>query len=402
TSPPAQSGQFNVVLTGFTHKTAKNTLPFVCCFAKDNARRGSSSPSFNLVETPARYTEGSDAMGDLHYAQYECATSATDAYRYVFFARECSTELSRGVEIEYVEVPGDAAAADSEVSLAVCHPYVYGYVPPEQLVEWFEFQQLVGISRFHAFYNKKHIDPRVMAVLRYYQGQGLATLKEVTLPSVQSNSLLYLFLEYKCLYPGGVMRDVSSLTVNALPFESHQFWMDMFIMYNECRVRLASFTYVLDTDLDELLVPQLPYNTLNDALKDASAAFPDVAYFDVHSYTHVKDWGTSYSDTNLFFLRYLNQTADNHLWSPPLPKKSSPKVIYRPSRVRRPRIHDAVVLSPYKKYPMPEKYALFHHYRACKPFLGGSDCSTLDRYPATDVLRFQAAWEEAMEEKKGR
>ncbi|PVD21390.1 hypothetical protein C0Q70_19563 [Pomacea canaliculata] len=89
--------------------------------------------------------------------------------------------------------------------------------------------------------------------------------------------------------------------------------MDAWINLNDCRRRLATFTFVLVLDYDELLVPTSPHNTLREVFKAALAKFPDAAYFVSHSHIHLTDWGRTYNDTDLFFLTHLQMTKSNML-----------------------------------------------------------------------------------------
>lgn len=111
---------------------------------------------------------------------------------------------------------------------AVCVQVSYGQLDPRRLIEWFELQRLLGVSRVGVY--DLSIDPGPgLEVLRHYAREGLVELRKTdSLP-----------------VPGG-----SQYLLHGSP------------VINDCLYRnMHSFNWILVIDLDEVLVPR-NYSTL--------------------------------------------------------------------------------------------------------------------------------------------
>ncbi|KAK7497912.1 hypothetical protein BaRGS_00010783 [Batillaria attramentaria] len=155
----------------------------------------------------------------------------TGRYQYVSFA-EKSCDVNMTVAREIV-VP-----KDGKHKVAVCIKVVYGDPDPERLVEWLEFSRLVGVDVVQMFYHSVNISQRGLDVLQYYNSTGLVSLYPLTIAFKKGQP------------PRGFQSEVS------------QAFMDACVSLNDCVHRLYRYDFVIVMDLDELLLPSPPYNTL--------------------------------------------------------------------------------------------------------------------------------------------
>ena len=81
--------------------------------------------------------------------------------------------------LKYVDIDNQTVAEGD--SIAVCPKLVYGNYSAERLIEWFEFNKLMGADKIMLFtYN---IVKEVKIVLNHYVKEGLLVTKEFDIPS---------------------------------------------------------------------------------------------------------------------------------------------------------------------------------------------------------------------------
>ena len=84
---------------------------------------------------------------------------------------------------------------------AVCLKVAYGELSPHNLVEWFEFAKLVGVTTVHVYYHI--VNEAAMTVFRFYEQRGFVQLSPVTPAALKgwinyylSSSLYHLFTHH--------------------------------------------------------------------------------------------------------------------------------------------------------------------------------------------------------------
>lgn len=123
----------------------------------------------------------------------------------------------------------------------MCLSPVFGApVSPENFVQYFEFNRLLGAELF-IVYNTSMTSREMNAIARLYEGKGLAKLVQWTLPhGVEGNSTVWYYAQVA--------------------------------MLNDCYLRNKhSSRYIVTTDLDEFIVP-LNHSSWNEFLKHEEKA----------------------------------------------------------------------------------------------------------------------------------
>ena len=127
---------------------------------------------------------------DLQNAEYECALSKSnisnmeligkEKYSFVAFAEtRCHNNPSHVLKIVYpmlgkrnqtkVEA-GTKAMVEGRISVGVCPKLLYGDLDPQQLIEWFEYHRLMGVSRIFT-YNAELFEA-AQKIFDYYNNNG--------------------------------------------------------------------------------------------------------------------------------------------------------------------------------------------------------------------------------------
>nr|KAG5707357.1 hypothetical protein BaRGS_005324 [Batillaria attramentaria] len=316
-------GAFNVLLVGWAYCDSFEQS-FVCCL-------GNRKSLDEMVQVPAKplFMDNRLKRIPMRYALYSCTVDGSFAresssglegsrFRYVAFSEtSCGANMTAGREI--------ASAKEGGKKFGMCTKIAYGYLEPERLVEWFEFAKLIGVDVVQVFYHI--VSERAMDVFRYYESTGFVILAPVN-PAVMKGHP-----------PRGFLR----------PRWEEQAWMDGTVICNDCVHRLSQYDFVAIMDFDELLLPSAPHNTLLEVAQAAAGKYPEAAAFFIETYIALLNWPASNNKSSIFFLRYLDHSVSDKLDNFGM-GKSSPKLIYRPTRVIAVYTHDLTPAMNFTKY----------------------------------------------------
>ncbi|KAK7473960.1 hypothetical protein BaRGS_00034789, partial [Batillaria attramentaria] len=357
-------GAFNVHLIGWSDD-ASYKRGFYCCLA--NTRWAGSVLQ---VKAKLLFIERLYNNVTMRQIQFGCtvesSTTEDKEFLYVAFAeKSCGANMTVAREI--------VVPKDGKHKVAVCIKVVYGDPDPERLVEWLEFSRLVGVDVVQMFYHSVNISRRGLDVLRYYNSTGFVSVYPLTVPSKKGHP------------PRGFQF--------AHPEKQYQAFIDSEVPLNDCVHRLHRYDFLIVMDVDELLVPSSPYNTLPQVLQMAAVTYPKAASFFIDTHVVVLDWPPTNNASSIFFLRHLtrtvNDTLDNKGWG-----RSSPKLVVRPQAVRHLWTHDLTPCPGYTKGHLPKGSHQYLHYRGCKVALWNG-CS-MERVTDTSILRFESHWVQAL------
>ncbi|CAC5399550.1 unnamed protein product [Mytilus coruscus] len=133
---------------------------FICIFyLKDNTK-------FDVNSTHKRLTYFSYEA--LHPVQFICPVKSS-SIRSVSVTY--GSNMYEGNEENYIKV--DLSMKD-ESGLSVCNPFTFGNIDARHMLEWFEFQRLVGVDKVLTYTYK--LNKQAMAVLEYYESIGYAVV----------------------------------------------------------------------------------------------------------------------------------------------------------------------------------------------------------------------------------
>ena len=80
----------------------------------------------------------------------------------------------------YIQVETPETVASNKSQIAVCTKLAFGNLSFSEMIEWFEIQKLLGVSRVITYTNKLNAD--AMKVLQHYHAEGLAQYYPFFLP----------------------------------------------------------------------------------------------------------------------------------------------------------------------------------------------------------------------------
>ncbi|XP_053379620.1 uncharacterized protein LOC123527009 [Mercenaria mercenaria] len=220
-------------------------------------------------------------------------------------------------------------------SIAVCPKLVYGNYSADRLIEWFEFNKLMGVDKIMLFtYN---IVDDIKVVLDHYVKEGLLITREFDIPAKMSFSRK----------PGGK---------NMLAFQDEQ------VTVFDCIERFNGFRFVAVLDLDEFLVPADAVNadvTWRTMLNQLQNTNPNASGFVFHTQIFTLDWGISNPRGKLFVTKHIKRTST--MWD-------RRKNVIIPERVGRGMVwtHAYTSASGYIPVKVQSKIANIFHYRNCR------------------------------------
>ena len=220
------------------------------------------------------------------------------------------------------------------LDFGLCVPPMFGSLKPKNLIEFIEFNRLLGVEKFLLYIEASDtpISTSALKILKYYE-----SLKVVHL------------IQW------------------ALPFDHQSIWYHgQSLAINDCLYRhMKRFHHLAFTDLDEFIVPKNGVHSWSDMFEHLKADIGDkftragafvfkTAYFSPEFSRHVfSNEVGSVVRAN----RTLHYSYRRH------------KVIVRPGRIFELGIHHVSRAWPdeehYSTVMVPKETAFIHHYRAC-------------------------------------
>lgn len=170
---PAASG-FNLFLNGWArHNTS---MGFKCCLLRSLPSGAIIDDTFTEVKSYI-YHIYDQWIVDMQNTEFSCSISKKqiagieDAkFSYVAFAKEsCLNVPSLAMKIIYPQ--------PSLNSVGICLKITYGTLNPENMIEWFEYTRLMGVTKVFTYYFE--VDVPTMNVLQYYQSIGFLEMQPI-------------------------------------------------------------------------------------------------------------------------------------------------------------------------------------------------------------------------------
>ncbi|XP_046550211.1 uncharacterized protein LOC124260022 isoform X5 [Haliotis rubra] len=264
-----------------------------------------------------------------HPTKYSCSVPAgTDVVNVSLTPSTCSNNMSNYVPIRKpAQVPG---------GLAICAKTIFGEsLRPQRLVEWIEIQKLLGVDKILIF--DLDCPENIRKILNYYTRQGIVEVQPHKLPGK---------------IEGVRFRDLSGHRHD----HDSQFDNDDNYPLIDCRDRLSGYSWVIGTDVDEIVLPRKNI-TLKPFIKDLFAREPHAAGFHFYIMFHYTSWGkTRNHSSRIEHFEYSRSTPP--LWM-------AYKYVYIPDRVNVPITHNVNPKSPFTVPRVPPKEGVIHHVRLC-------------------------------------
>lgn len=236
----------------------------------------------------------------------------------------CPRDATEYVMVEYPErSPG---------SLGLCSKVNHNSPDPDQILEWFEVQRIVGVDRI-VVYDMGDNSPDLNRVLEYYESTGLLERQAYDLPGEpQDRSLDETFKR------------------------TAQFNQDETLAVMECRLRLSGHGLVLSLDKDEVLVPRQNV-TLKHLLQGLFSQHSTAASFIFPTQFFLTTWPQTNPEEEMLVLSYRRtRVARWECW----------KYVFLPARVKAAVTHEVFPIRGFSvNERVSETVAILHHYREC-------------------------------------
>lgn len=218
--------------------------------------------------------------------------------------------------------------------IGVCTAVTYGSIDPVKLVEWIEFNRLLGVTEFN-FYASR-IDNRTESVLGHYRMLGLVRLRYVAPPVLRF-----------CLWC------LKLATIAVL---------------NDCMYRnMYRYKHMAVIDIDEIIVPKR-HDTLNALLTHLDGRYLGPSYIFINAYffeelPSVAPRNKSDATTHLTSIVKLNRLKASEIGyaSKSIVKPRLCVVVQNHHCMRR----SATVSKRWWTISVAEDLALLHHYKRC-------------------------------------
>lgn len=218
-----------------------------------------------------------------------------------------------------------------KLSFGVCVPPIYGTVTAKQLIEFIEFNRILGADIF-TLYETDDIYPDVKRVIHYYKDLNVVN----TIPW-------------------------------RLPFPVDSIWYyGQSLAINDCLYRnMQDFKYLTFVDLDEFIIPQGNMTTWNDVINDINATNPETfknaSGFSFKSTFYANEFSRHVFSNEMSMVVRTNRTKHFSYRRHKLIVK--PQVVFELGihHVSKPLIDDVSV----KVINVPTLKAHIHHYRSC-------------------------------------
>ncbi|XP_071132806.1 uncharacterized protein [Mytilus edulis] len=241
-----------------------------------------------------------------------------------------------------------------ENKFAICAKVAYNYLNPLYLIEWFEYQKMMGVDT--VLIALQQINEDAYAVFKYYEREGIAIL-----------------ISFPCKLPGNIDRSFAPDK-----WHYHQSTHDEQVAVYSCKEILQGFGFVAVVDLDEYIVNG-NFSKYTDILKsELLPAFPNAAAFTLRVSFFITDWGVSGVEP-LMTSKYIRRSK---------PIFSRYKNIYLPNRSATMDTHQVWPMKGYRRIMLRSHNVILYHYRKCKSSGNTTDvCMSFSKHSDTKMMK---------------
>ena len=318
---------------GMVHRRA-NEVPIFCRFTYLASNRTVNVRASRF----ALFPKWPNINGKYHAYTYICKL-----YNNIYDMREVGVYASDSNVV--TRIPVNVVSMEKKGDLAICLKATHGSLNATKLVEWFEFNRLLGVDKFLVYETAVHGPAR--RVLDYYRSKGLVDLIPYHFPlSMQK-----------------IETDTYGKTNDGWEWDMRE--QVFLVSLNDCVYRHRHmFKYIMVIDIDEVITPYKPEPLLS-VIERADAKYPQHQGYTFLTAWHFLEYGIS----DPIAPGYLHMQCYNRR-SPVL--DNQPKTVYKTANVLAINWHNSVMLHPplVSKNDAPlwdyEEYGYVHHYRHIK------------------------------------
>lgn len=269
--------------------------------------------------------------------------------------------------------------------MAICSKMAYGSQEPIKLIEWFEYNRLMGVDRIITMVQLINRD--AYKVLKYYNKTGLLDMDIFPSPlpgiDIKKNANCKIKDRTSCF------KEFSQEELKDLPWRhfrrsSPQGEHDQMVALDHCQEKLQGYAFVANVDFDEFIV-QSNLRNIKEYFNDTILPkYQNAAGFTLNHSYFLANWGIS-GDGFLQMTQYT-QRVD--------PRYVNYKNVYIPSRTASTTTHELTPKSGFRRIYLKKHHIVVHHYRTCPPVAYWKNCMNFTRYEDKKMLKIRKVMEE--------
>ncbi|VDI03559.1 Hypothetical predicted protein [Mytilus galloprovincialis] len=203
-----------------------------------------------------------------------------------------------------------------ENGFGICSKIAYNYLNPLHLIEWFEYQKMMGVDM--VLISLQSLNKDAYKVLRYYEKEGITTL--ISFPNDM---------------PGKLDRGFRLKN-----WHYHQSSHDEQVAVYSCKEFFQGFAFVAIIDFDEIIVNDRFSEYTQILMSEILPSYPDASAFTLNVSFFITDWGVSGVEP-LITSKYIRRTY---------PLAYRYKNIYLPNRTESIDTHGIWSKKGYRRY----------------------------------------------------
>ncbi|XP_076073097.1 uncharacterized protein LOC143044811 isoform X1 [Mytilus galloprovincialis] len=255
--------------------------------------------------------------------------------------------------------------------LAVCSKMAYGTEKPIKLIEWFEYNLLMGVDKFITLVQPLNRD--AFKVLKYYQQKGVLEMGIFPAPlpgEATADNLDCKIKDRKECFTNYSYDEMKDIPWTVFRRPSPQGFHDQQVALYHCIETLQGYDFVANVDFDEFIVHS-QFKQFKDYLKNnLMPRYPTAAGFTLNHSYFITDWGVS-GDGFLQMSRFVKRLD---------PRLLNYKNIVIPSRIDDITTHNLEEKLGYRRVYLKSHDMVVHHYRTCPTVGYWKDCLNFPKY----------------------
>lgn len=255
--------------------------------------------------------------------------------------------------------------------LAVCSKMAYGTEKPIKLIEWFEYNLLMGVDRFITLVQPLNRD--AFKVLKYYQQKDVLDMGIFPAPlpgEATADTLDCKIKDRKECFKNYSYDEMKDIPWKVFRRPSPQGEHDQQVALYHCLETFQGYDFVANVDFDEFIVHS-HFKQFKDYLKnDLMPRYPTAAGFTLNHSYFIEDWGVS-GDGFLQISRFVKRLD---------PRLLNYKNIVIPSRIVDIHTHNLKEKPGYTRVYLKSHDMVVHHYRTCPTVAYWKDCLNFPKY----------------------
>lgn len=269
--------------------------------------------------------------------------------------------------------------------MAICSKMAYGTKKAIHLIEWFEYNRLMGVDRIITMVQLINRD--AFQVLKYYKEKGVLDMDFFPSPlpgeSTTANANCSIKDRTEC-FKNFSNDELKDIPWNFFRRPTPKGEQDQNLAIAHCQQKLQGYDFVANIDFDEFIV-QSNLANVKEYFKDTLLPkYSQASGFTLNESYFMKNWGIS-GDGFLQMTQYIKTVN---------PRYVNYKNVYIPSRTERSTTHDFYSKPGFKRIYLRNHHVVINHYRLCPKVAYWKNCMSMARYEDITMLQIRKEMEQ--------